>query len=57
MWIIKRTGSGTSEMCLRGELGEMHTLIERPPGQLKYLEENENFILGFFFMKHYFPKL
>lgn len=27
----------------------MHTLIERPPGQRKYLGENENFILGFLY--------
>lgn len=27
----------------------MHTLIERPPGQCKYLGENENFILGVFY--------
>lgn len=26
----------------------MHTLIERPPGQRKYLGENENFIWGVF---------
>lgn len=31
-------------MCLTGELREMHTLIERPLGQRKYLRENENFI-------------
>lgn len=31
-------------MCLAGELREMHTLIERPLGQHKYLRENENFI-------------
>ena len=43
-------------MCLRGELREMHTLIERPPGQRKYLGENENFILAVF-MKPYSPKL
>lgn len=35
-------------MCLRGRLREMHTLIERPPGQRKYLRENENFILAVF---------
>lgn len=36
-------------MCSRRELGEMHTLIERPPGQRKYLGENENFISGRFY--------
>ncbi len=42
-------------MCLKGRLREMHTQIEGPPGQCKYLGENENFILGVF-MKPYSPK-
>lgn len=49
MWIIKGKGSGTRKMkkCAWVERnGEMHTLIERPSGQRKYLRENENFISG-----------
>lgn len=49
MWIIKGKGSGTRKMkkCAWVERnGEMHTLIERPSGQRKYLWENENFISG-----------
>lgn len=57
MWIIKRKGQrDLVKYAWEEELREMHTLIERPAGQRKYLRENENFILGVF-MKPYSDEL